>query len=94
MVKKRISLLTTVSQFITYLLLIDNQEEAVQVYQENQKIASELEGDLSTLHFYLASAGLKHEKQEDCLAQATTFAQKFDKRNQNTYYQDILAKIQ
>lgn len=94
MVKKRVSLLTTVSQFITYLLLIDNQEEAVQVYQENQKIASELEGDLSTLHFYLASAGLKHEKQEDCLAQTTTLAQKFDKRNQNTYYQDILAKMQ
>lgn len=90
MVKQRATFISTVAQFIEYLVISKQHQKAIEVYQENLDTVEALETDNEKLHFYTSSSKIDFPDADEVYQKAVYYATKFDERNQNNYYKNLL----
>lgn len=92
LVKKHATLVLTIAQFIEYLVLVNEPEKALELYHENLATVETLENEFDKMHFYRSGTLLDLPNKQEVLAKALEYAKKFDQRNKNSYYTDLLIK--
>lgn len=93
LVEKQSSLLPPLGQLLKYLVLTNQTEKARDVINSNLEIVLQAESGLDRLIFLQAAYPLfDREKETDLIEMTETLTAKFDARNGNNYYQDLLKK--
>ncbi|MBF2638824.1 hypothetical protein IBB56_07465 [Listeria welshimeri] len=93
LVKKQSSLLPPLGQLLKYLVLTNQTEKAREVINSNLEIVLQAESGLDRLIFLQAAYPLfDREKEADLIEMTEALTAKFDARNGNNYYQDLLKK--
>ncbi|EGL8219709.1 hypothetical protein IRK51_000147 [Listeria monocytogenes] len=91
LVEKQISLLPPLGQLLKYLVLTKQTEKAREVIDTNLETVLRAEGGLDRLIFLQAAYPLFDREKEAALVEMTeALTAKFDARNGNSYYQDLL----
>ncbi|EHR7111673.1 hypothetical protein KUE79_001908 [Listeria monocytogenes] len=91
LVEKQSSLLPSLGQLLKYLVLTKQTEKAREVIDTNLEIVLKAEGGLDRLIFLQAAYPLfDPDKEADLLEMTKALIEKFDGRNENSYYQDSL----
>ncbi|MBC1700671.1 hypothetical protein HB964_01740 [Listeria welshimeri] len=93
LVEKQSSLLPPLGQLLKYLVLTNQTEKARDVINSNLEIVLQAESGLDRLIFLQAAYPLfDREKETDLIEMTEALTAKFDARNGNNYYQDLLKK--
>ncbi|MBC1454143.1 hypothetical protein HB767_04125 [Listeria welshimeri] len=93
LVEKQSSLLPPLGQLLKYLVLTNQTEKARDVINTNLEIVLQNESGLDRLIFLQAAYPLfDREKEADLIEMTEALTAKFDARNGNNYYQDLLKK--
>ncbi|MBC6173881.1 hypothetical protein HB791_01625 [Listeria welshimeri] len=93
LVEKQSSLIPPLGQLLKYLVLTNQTEKAREVINTNLEIVLQAESGLDRLIFLQAAYPLfDREKETDLIEMTETLTAKFDARNGNNYYQDLLKK--
>ncbi|MBC6141766.1 hypothetical protein HB807_13555 [Listeria welshimeri] len=93
LVEKQSSLLTPLGQLLNYLVLTNQTEKAREVINTNLEIVLQAKNGLDRLIFLQAAYPLfDREKEADLIEMTEALTAKFDARNGNNYYQDLLNK--
>ncbi|MBC1282154.1 hypothetical protein HB768_03670 [Listeria welshimeri] len=93
LVEKQSSLLPPLGQLLKYLVLTNQTEKARDVINSNLEIVLQAESGLDRLIFLQAAYPLfDREKEADLIEMTEALTAKFDARNGNNYYQDLLKK--
>ncbi|MBC1339686.1 hypothetical protein HB802_00135 [Listeria welshimeri] len=93
LVEKQSSLLPPLGQLLKYLVLTNQTEKAREVINTNLEIVLQAESGLDRLIFLQAAYPLfDREKEADLIEMTEALTAKFDARNGNNYYQDLLKK--
>lgn len=93
LVEKQSSLLPPLGQLLKYLVLTNQTEKARDVINTNLEIVLQAESGLDRLIFLQAAYPLfDQEKEADLIEMTEALTAKFDARNGNNYYQDLLKK--
>lgn len=93
LVEKQSSLLPPLGQLLKYLVLTNQPEKAREVINSNLEIVLQAESGLDRLIFLQAAYPLfDREKEADLIEMTEALTAKFDARNGNNYYQDLLKK--
>ncbi|MBC2358536.1 hypothetical protein HBP70_00680 [Listeria welshimeri] len=93
LVEKQSSLLPPLGQLLKYLVLTNQTEKARDVINTNLEIVLQAESGLDRLIFLQAAYPLfDREKEADLIEMTKALTAKFDARNGNNYYQDLLKK--
>ncbi|MBC2253533.1 hypothetical protein HCB19_12375 [Listeria welshimeri] len=93
LVEKQSSLLPPLGQLLKYLVLTNQTEKAREVINTNLEIVLQAESGLDRLIFLQAAYPLfDREKEADLIEMTEALTAKFDARNGNNYYQDLLNK--
>ncbi|MBF2597937.1 hypothetical protein [Listeria welshimeri] len=93
LVEKQSSLLPPLGQLLKYLVLTNQTEKARDVINSNLEIVLQAESGLDRLIFLQAAYPLFDRKKEaDLIEMTEALTAKFDARNGNNYYQDLLKK--
>ncbi|MBC1610639.1 hypothetical protein HB910_08845 [Listeria welshimeri] len=93
LVEKQSSLLPPLGQLLKYLVLTNQTEKARDVINSNLEIVLQAESGLDRLIFLQAAYPLfDREKEADLIEMTKALTAKFDARNGNNYYQDLLKK--
>ncbi|MBC1318739.1 hypothetical protein HBP58_02380 [Listeria welshimeri] len=93
LVEKQSSLIPPLGQLLKYLVLTNQTEKAREVINTNLEIVLQAESGLDRLIFLQAAYPLfDREKEADLIEMTEALTAKFDARNGNNYYQDLLKK--
>ncbi|MBC1709286.1 hypothetical protein HCA18_03750 [Listeria welshimeri] len=93
LVEKQSSLIPPLGQLLNYLVLTNQTEKARDVINTNLEIVLQAESGLDRLIFLQAAYPLfDREKEADLIEMTEALTAKFDARNGNNYYQDLLKK--
>lgn len=93
LVEKQSSLIPPLGQLLKYLVLTNQTEKAREVINTNLEIVLQAESGLDRLIFLQAAYPLfDQEKEADLIEMTEVLTAKFDARNGNNYYQDLLKK--
>ncbi|MBC1644858.1 hypothetical protein HB958_10200 [Listeria welshimeri] len=93
LVEKQSSLIPPLGQLLKYLVLTNQTEKAREVINTNLEIVLQAESGLDRLIFLQAAYPLfDQEKEADLIEMTEALTAKFDARNGNNYYQDLLKK--
>lgn len=93
LVEKQSSLIPPLGQLLKYLVLTNQTEKAREVINTNLEIVLQAESGLDRLIFLQAAYPLfDREKETDLIEMTEALTAKFDARNGNNYYQDLLKK--
>ncbi|MBC1389955.1 hypothetical protein JL739_03455 [Listeria welshimeri] len=93
LVEKQTALILSLSHLLKYLVLTEQNEKVREVIDTNKEIVLNTESDLDRLLFLQAAYPLfDREKEADLIEMTEALTAKFDARNGNNYYQDLLKK--
>ncbi|EAD0069994.1 hypothetical protein NB52_04405 [Listeria monocytogenes] len=91
MVEKQSGLIPSLSDLLKYLTLTKQTEKAREVFDINKEMVLQSESGLDRLQFLQAAYPLfDREKEADLVEMTEALTAKFDARNGNSYYQDLL----
>ncbi|MDA5925829.1 hypothetical protein M9999_06900, partial [Listeria monocytogenes] len=91
LVEKQIALIQPLSYLLKYLVKTNQTEKAREVLDVHKEIVLQAESGMDRLLFLQAAYSLfDREKEADLVEMTETLTAKFDARNENSYYQDLL----
>ncbi|ECB9821904.1 hypothetical protein FL865_10290 [Listeria monocytogenes] len=91
MVEKQSGLIPSLSDLLKYLTLTKQTEKAREVFDINKEMVLQSESGLDRLQFLQAAYPLfDREKEADLVEMTEALTAKFDARNGNSYYQELL----
>ncbi|GAB1503824.1 hypothetical protein VFC2065_17250 [Listeria monocytogenes] len=91
LVEKQIALIQPLSYLLKYLVKTNQTEKAREVLDVHKEIVLQAESGMDRLLFLQAAYPLfDREKEADLVEMTEALTAKFDARNENSYYQDLL----
>lgn len=90
LIKQNPSFIRQMAEFMRLYRIMDMEQKAIEIYQENKHLLEENKNLFEQMLFYIEVSHLDVAEQAQAKQIATELAQRFDKRNGNSYYMDKL----